>query len=303
MKIRPLVPLALAIAATAVPFAGSTPLRNNRHLQDGDSGVGDFIEPLVNAEDEVDEARKGNTPQVIVGNAEGNMAKKGGSLEELKLVGLVVPVGRRIEIFSTGKYTLEAICKYTNGGNPGQRVDAVVRLSIKYPLEDKDLEDLPNNELYVSQIAEEVNYMPRITFLDENSDEPKHSIPLVSAEYSANPLVKEKGYQLFEEPGDDLSPTGGLTAYGYWGDNPGTSRFDQSVTYPFEVARPSELIMEGIMQGTAGVLAGTGAFGRIQTSEGFHVEFTTANGNGVIARVDPDSCFFSGDVTYTKMKK
>ena len=61
---------------------------------------------------------------------------------------------------------------------------------------------------------------------------------------------------------------------------------------------------------TQGAITGTGDFGRIQTSEGFSVEFTTANGNGVFAAngldslgesVPRDICFFSGDVTYTDM--
>ena len=99
-------------------------------------------------------------------------------------------------------------------------------------------------------------------------------------------------------------------AYGYFGGNPGTSRFNQGdifgtgASYPFKVAVPGT----SPEPGGANVLTGTGAFACVETSEGFRVEFNTANGNGVIAQaiggmgMPPNACYFSGDVTYIKMK-
>ena len=113
-----------------------------------------------------------------------------------------------------------------------------------------------------------------------------------------------------EGDGGDEAAANPQAAYGYFGGNPGTSRFNQGdifgtgASYPFKVAVPGT----SPEPGGANVLTGTGAFASVETSEGFRVEFNTANGNGVIAQaiggmgMPPNACYFSGDVTYIKMK-
>lgn len=295
MRIHPLVPFALAVASVAVPAcADSAPLRANRRLQ----------------EEEIVEAKKDDTsaPKVITSNAQldGNM--KGGKLNEVKVVGLVLQPDEQAEIFSTGLYTLVADCKDVKQGK--ERIVADIRLYIKHPLKGKDLEYLAGNQLVVSQIAREVNYMPRFSLLNATSTVNLHSIPLVSAavrDQNSYTNGNNVGYQLYNEPGDSFDDTNDLPAFGFWGNNPGLLfQQDSMVAPPIKVAMP----FDSSDIGTQGAITGTGDFGRIQTSEGFSVEFTTANGNGVFAAngldslgesVPRDICFFSGDVTYTDM--
>lgn len=302
MRIHPLVPFALAVASAAVPAcADSASLRANRRLQEEEiDGI------------EIIEAKKdgGSKPKVITSNVQldGNM--KGGKLNEVKVVGLVLRPDEQAEIFSTGLYTLVADCKDVKKNNK-ERIQADIRLYIKYPLTDNDLKYLAGDQLVVSQIAREVNYMPRFSLLNTTSTNNLHSIPLVSA------AVRDKqsytnsdnvGYQLYNDPGDDFDSDNDLPVFGFWGNNPGILFPQEILTPPIEVAMPFSSSDEG----TEGAITGTGDFGRIQTSEGFSVEFTTANGNGVFAAqgldslgaaVPRDICFFSGDVTYTDMGK
>mmetsp|Transcript_21366 Transcript_21366/g.61271 ORF Transcript_21366/g.61271 Transcript_21366/m.61271 type:complete len:337 (+) Transcript_21366:168-1178(+) len=319
MKIHPLVSFALAVASATVPaIADSPPLRPNRHLQD-EVGVGlEYIFPsTIDAYtelDEFDEDRKGadsQGPKVITGNALGNMAAKGGTLNEIKVVGLVLFEREEAEIFSTGRYTLKAQCKnITKSDNNKNRIQAVVRLFINDQIPLTDTNGLLEKQILVSQIAREVNYMPRITSLDGSEKNGReYSIPLVTAEVRTEaPLTSGKnvGYQLYQDPRDLKKNE--QPVFGFWGDNPGLL-FDQGTATPIGVAMPADPAETG----AKGALTGTGDFGRIQTSEGFHVEFTTANGNGVFALFGSGSgmgmppnigaCFFSGDVTYTEMGK
>ena len=93
MRIHPLVPFALAVASAAVPAcADSAPLRANRRLQEEPQNIAPTVShsgisltpEAYTDEEEIFEAKKGDTPTVITGNAQGDGDMKGGKLKEAK---------------------------------------------------------------------------------------------------------------------------------------------------------------------------------------------------------------------------
>lgn len=163
--------------------------------------------------------------------------------------------------------------------------------------------------LSVGRDCREVNYMPRLSLLNDTSTSNLHSIPLVSAAVRDSQSYTNSGndgFQLYADPGDSFDGDNDLPVFGFWGNNPGLLFPQDTVDPPIEVAKP----FDSSDDGTTNAISSTGDFGRIQTSEGFSVQFTTANGNGVFAAqgidtlgtsVPRDICLFSGDVTYTDM--